>query len=285
MERSPNTDIPDTFTYHEQVVSEYLKHSSVDKIIKIYNPPFSFAEIHRILDRWGIVKNIGRNEAKLSHILCFLSELTLTKDPIERLYKKMPPSFLPSMSTIHRVYRNVRDGVTRRVASALVLTRGDEENKILIGSDISTPRLEIGKPYGALSLPMTFSRSENAHQENILRIMQQEVFSLLAVKRKFPYQILPKDPKPFMYINVADIQVGVYHINVPREYSSFSSFKLKDLHFTSLDDVKEENPEAIRSGVKDIAMGYQEYLARERVVEIPQILDSQLNLAIMRLSY
>jgi len=147
----------------------------------------------------------------------------------------------------------------------LVVSREEDPRTILIGDDISTPRLELGKPFGSISLPTCYSKADDTSPTAILRVLQQEVFTLAAVNKNLPRQIIPSDPKPFMYLDIADVRVSVYHLTLPREVSrigSFSSFKLNNLRFISIDgliDAAGVNSD-FRAGVREVAAGYREYL-------------------------
>lgn len=265
--------------FSEKIIKEYLKYGSVDEIFKKsgYSLPISYPGVQRLLDKWGIVKAAGPN-SKLSEALVFLSVLSENKIPLERFYKKIPPSFQTSLSTMHRILHNIKEGVIRRYASALVISPHDAKDLILVGDDVSTPRLNIGKPFGSISLPMTYSKGKENSSDSILRILQQEVFADEAVNNKMP-NIIPENPKPFMYLDIADVRVAVYSIELPKKYN-FSSFKLVNHRFLHLSeftgDISRKN---FRSGLKEIGIGYQKYLYGEEYLEFPIFEKSYLNLA------
>ncbi|MFH1792433.1 MAG: hypothetical protein ABH819_02190, partial [Patescibacteria group bacterium] len=59
--------------FNEFIVSEYLKYGSVDEVFSKnnYDLPISYPQVHRILDKWGIIKSVGPN-SKLSEAICFM---------------------------------------------------------------------------------------------------------------------------------------------------------------------------------------------------------------------
>jgi hypothetical protein len=214
-----------------------------------------------VLDRWGIVKAAGPNN-KLSETIDFFEELALEKIPLERLYKKLPPSFQTSAVTLHRILHYVRQGITRRSATALIITFEDNPREILIARDISTPRLEYGKPYGAFSIPMGFSKRKEARERSILRVLQQEVFTRQTIEGEFPAGIIPDNPKPFVYFDIADIRLFIYHLPLSKKLSSlenFDSYKLKDFQFANGEEIK-ANRENFRVGMTEVVSIYYKYL-------------------------
>jgi hypothetical protein len=182
------------------------------------------------------------------------------KIPLDVLYKKMPPSFRSSAATMYRILGYIKEGITRRMGTALILTPYNNDKKVLVASDISTPRIELGKPYGSISIPMGFSRKRDPREDAILRVLQQEVFTKLAVDGKLP-NIIPNRPKPFMYLDVADVRVEIFHIRLPRKYVStkvFSSYKLKDYKFQNISGLtKMKSNNNLRAGVYEALNGYK----------------------------
>jgi hypothetical protein len=272
--------------FNEFLVEEYLKHGSVDEVLRIhrYGIPISYAGYQRVLDRWEIVKAAGPN-SRFAEVLGFLSRLVEEKVPLERLYKNLPSSFQTSMSTMHRVLGYVKRGVTRRVGTALLVTPDDSLDQILVGNDVSTPRLELGKPYGAISLPMGFSRKRDSVGRRVVRVLQQEVLTQPTIGRRFPGELVSADLHPFMYIDVADVSVGVFHLPTPPQLTEeLSSFKLENLRFVSLVDLQAGLPnDNLRAGVQEIAHGYEGYkmsLQRECLVEPLQV-TSRLNMRLV----
>lgn len=262
--------------YRKKVVSEYLKYGSVDELLKAnrFSIPMSEMTIHRIIKDWGIIKAAGPNRP-LYETISFFVKLIERKVPLETLYTKMPPSFTTAVASLHRTYKNLKENIKRKLeerdlrrgATALVITPQGNPESVLIGFDVS-PRKELGKPYGSVSIPMGFSKRTEVKEDSILRVLQQEVFMEKVVERSFPYEVLPENPKPFMYVDVADIRVAVYHLVLPENLSetkSFSSHKLKKHEFLKLDEVsKFENSHVFRVGLSEIFRGYESFFEAQK---------------------
>ena len=250
--------------FNEFLVIEYLKHGSVDEVLKRhkFDVPISYAGYQRILDKWGIIKAAGPN-SKLTETVEFLTRFAYESVPFDRLYKKMPPSFKTSSATLYRVLSYIKEGLTRRLGTALVITQAGMEKNILVGEDISTPRIELGKTYRSLTIPMGFTRLRDPREDAILRVLQQEVFSQLAVEKRLP-KIVPNRPKPFMILDVADVRVELFHLILPKNYSKqrlFSSFKIKNHKFISVSTLTNKSRKLnLRMGIREIAVGYEKYL-------------------------
>jgi len=271
-------------------VGEYLRWGSVDEVFRRnkYNLPISYPGFQRLLGKWGIVKAAGPN-TRLSEALAFFTRLTNEKIPLERLYKDMPPSFRTSMGTLHRILSYVRSETIRRVGTALVITPEERPQIILAGNDVSTPRLDVGKPFGSISLPMGYSRRTESHETSILRVLQQEVFTKQAINKNLPLGELVNEPKPFMFVDIADVRVAVYHLSLPARLSgpsNFSSFKITNHRFIHLSQiVKGQANEPFRVGIKEIGLGYQKFLeepAQDFTLN-PIFTKSLLNLTLLEL--
>jgi hypothetical protein len=253
--------------FNRERVKEYLKYGSVDEVYRMnnYDLPISYPGFHRLLDKWGVVKSAGPNSL-LSEAIAFMMLLSDRQVPLESLYRRLPDKFKTSMSTMHRILHNVKEGIVRRVGTAVVVTVEGSPGKILVGDDVSTPRIEYGKPFGSLSVPMTFSKQDEDPRLAILRVLQQEAFSEEVVNKTFPYHLIPQKPKPFMHFDVADIRVSVFSLTVKadqlKKYPP-SSDKLENLHFVLLSELAIHDRETnhIRAGMREIALGYQNYLA------------------------
>jgi len=270
--------------FNENLVCEYLKHGSVDEALRVnqYSFPISYAGYQRVLDRWEIVKAAGPN-SKLNETLGFLTHFAEKNISLETLYRKMPPSFRTSVATLYRVLSYIKEGITRRVGIGLVFSHCNDEKKILIGEDISTPRIELGKLYGSLSIPSGFSRKRDPREIAILRVLQQEVFADCAVKKSMP-DIIPAHPKPFMFLDVADVRIEVFHISLSKKFSTpkhFSSFKLRNFKFVPVEKIVSgrKSKQNYRVGAKATVLGYQKYLElkKRRVVTNPLVYKSELN--------
>lgn len=287
--------------FNRMIVAEYLKWGSVDEIFSRHNYdlPISYPGVHRILNRWEIVKSAGPN-THLAESLAFFTRLLEERIPLERLYKKMPPSFNTSMATLHRIYGNIKKQVKDeleernplRMGTALVISPYDDKYKILTAVDISTPRIDLGKPYGAVSLPMGFSKRKESGETSILRVLQQEAFSEETILQEFPYQVIPEGAKPFMYLYIADVKVSVYRMTMPPDLSceeGFSSLKLKGFRFVEASELANYSVSDahIRMGVGDIARGYLDRLSQDISYKpiTPKYYDSQLNLGLAALAF
>lgn len=262
-------------TLGQKLVTQYLRHGSVEEslIQNNYDFPVSVAHYHRIIQKWGIVKSVGRQSTKFSEVLSFLSQLVESNIPLERLYRRMPPSFQTSVQTLHRVLSHIKNGTTRRHGTALVITPESNPDQILIGNDISTPRLDVGKCYGDVSLPMTYSAKKDTPKDAITRVLQQEVFTQNTIKKSFPSNLLKTPLSPLAFVNVADVKVAVYHISFPDELTNFSSFKLVNHRFTPAENLIVANPD-IRAGVVESVQSYLEN--GPSVLEVLSFLNQQL---------
>lgn len=253
--------------FNRFVVGEYLKYGSVDEVFRQnnYELPISYPGVHRLIKRWGIIKSAGPNSI-LSEGITFLTLLSQDKVPLESLYKKLPPSFKTSMGTMHRLLHNIKEGVTRRMGTALVITPDSDPDRVLVGEDISTPRLELGKPFGSITLPMGYSKVDEDPGDSILRVLQQEVFTQMAIDRNLPLNLIPDGPRPFMYVDIADIRVSVYQVELSQELTDsdcFSSYKIRKHNFISVLELAGGGRIGnFRSGIKEIGLGYRKYLEK-----------------------
>jgi ADP-ribose pyrophosphatase YjhB (NUDIX family) len=262
--------------FNQKIVADYLALGSVDAVFNKHNwdLPISYSGFHRLIRRWGVVKSAGPN-TKFSETVAFLEMLSANKLPIEKAYKKLPPSFKTSAQTLYRVVSNVKRGLVRRVGTALVITTLDDENSLLVGKDVSAPRLDFGKPYGSYSLPMGFSKKNESRQTSILRILQREVFSTRAVARDFPYEVIPVNPSPFMHLLIADVAVSVYHLQIPtKTLDSADSQVLTDLQMQPADQILAQAKNSIyyRSGVAEIVNAFTNgELKAQPILEISEV--------------
>lgn len=252
--------------FNKFLAREYLKYGSVDEVFRRndYDLPISYANFQRVLDRFGIIKAVGPNN-KFSEAVDFLAHMVKDNIAFEKLYKKMPPSYRTSVVTLYRVLAYVKEGITRRLGCALVISPYNDPKKVLVAKDVSTPNIDFGKYYGSLTIPMGYAKKGGSRMENISRVLQQEVFTDMVIDRKIPDFYLKDEMSPFMYLDIADIRVSVYHLELPKEYSQikcFSSYKLKDFIFVDtaklLNDTYNKIP--LRAGVKEAVKGYLKYL-------------------------
>lgn len=275
--------------FNRRLIAEYLRYGSVDEVYKAhdYDIPISYMGFQRLLDKWGIVKAAGPN-TRLTEALIFLEELSLEKVPLERLYKKMPPSFKASMTTMHRILSHIRSETIRRVGTALVITPFENKSLVLIGNDVSPiVRTDVGKPFGSITLPMGYSRRAENRETSILRVLQQEVFTLPTIERMDTAQkIVPSTPKPFMYLDIADVRVAVYHLSLPPKLDkpeNFTSFKIRNHRFMHLGEMMGRKSD-FRTGIREIAFGYQKHLERGSVSAQPIFEKALLNQELVRIA-
>ena len=272
--------------HDERVIAAYLKYGSVDEIIrrqdglKIY---LSQAGIHRLISRWGVVKAAGPN-TRISEVVYFLEQLAFEKIPLETLYRRMPPSFRTSAITLHRILSYVKEGVTRRVATALVITKEGDPNKLLVARDISTPRMEYGKFYGANSLPMGFSKKGESVESLVLRVLQQEVYSRQVVERKFPLDDVASMVNKIVDFDVIDIRLSLYHLVLPYDISdsvTANSYKLMDYRYLTVEEIMAQR-DLFRAGVPELCQVYAKNINGEAVADEIPLVVSELNLALSK---
>jgi len=241
----------------KKIISDYLAYGSVDKVFEAngYELPISYPGFHHLLNRWGIVKAAGPN-TKWSEVLAFFNRMVIEKLPLESLYRKMPPSFSTSVSTLHRVLRHVKSGLVRRAGTALVICPEGRDDVFLVGSDVAVPRLEYGKAYGAVTPPMGFSKRGEDARVRILRLLQQEVYAHDAVERRMP-EIKLEEASKLASVDVCDTRVDVYRLELPVQLCGldrFSSRKLTNFQFVGLADLEElEGRSMLRAGVLEFA--------------------------------
>ena len=169
----------------------------------------------------------------------------------------MPPSLQISAVTLHRILSYVKRGLTRRHGTALIVSPESDPTVALIGRDISSPRPELGKPFGSLSLPMTYSKRTESAQDSILRVLQQEVAATLSVARRLP-SLIPADPKILVIVDIADVRVHTHQIIIPDNLiDKLDSYKLTDLTFVPLTEIAASVglDSGYRAGVPEIAAG------------------------------
>ncbi len=282
-------------SYELKAIKAYLTYGSVDKVFRAfeYNFPISIAEVHRLIQKRGIVKAAGPN-SKLSEAITFMTLLLNARKPVvEEFYKDLPHKFQSSLATMHRIVHNVKEGIIRRVGTALIITPYDNPDMILVADD-NAPRLDFGKPYGNVSLPMGYSKQDELVTDSIKRVLQQEVFTNDTINMTFPSWVVSSRSSPFMYLDIADVRVAGYHIALPKSLSgieSFSSFKLNNFRYIPLTEIlyNSDIKYSFRAGIREIVEGYRNYSEEaadnpsyEPVTEISNI---NVNLRTLALEY
>ena len=266
--------------FEKILVNEYFKYGSINRVFSAhhFDLPISFAGYTRVLSKYGVIKSAGPN-SNLSESLHILSQIASYKIPLERIYHALTPKTIQvSINTLHRVLHYTRLGLTRRQGTALVITQKGNPDFFLTGHDLTLRDSALGQK-GDISLPMSHSKLDENSIDSITRVLQQEVFTDLVLKQVFPFKVVPTHPKPIMFINIADIRVAVYHLELDQKYP-FSSFKLKNIRFRDLSDISSVS---VRPGVKEILTKYLELSDSTNYSLTPE-LKSDLNTSLYALS-
>ncbi|MBI3396989.1 hypothetical protein HY045_00775 [Candidatus Woesebacteria bacterium] len=245
----------------KSMIREYLKNGSVGEDV------ISKRDLQKILKKHGIVQT-AESKDDLSSTLSFLTYACKPGVNLKTAYLKAQASgFNVNVSEINEVVSQIKNGKITRAGTALVVVPQDYPDMILVGNDITTPDLVIGKFFGSLSLPMGYSELEENPLDQIKRVSQREIWSEQTVQDSFPSDVLPKRPRPFMYIKIAHIGVECYFIKLPSRLCNpglFSSSKLIGHKFVNAGGILAAK-EIYRTGVKEIVTGYTE-LIRELIV-------------------
>ena len=268
-------------SFEQYLVSEYFRLGSINKVFQEhkYNLPISFAGFDRVLSKFGVIKSAGPN-SKLSESLYFLSLLANYKIPLEKAYHRFAPKTIQvSTNTLHRILHYTRLGLTRRQGAALIIYPKGHPEKVLIGKDLSLTKSSLGNK-GDYSLPMGHSKIGEPVQDSIVRILQNEVFTNEVIKNIFPWSIVPDHIKPIACVNVADISVSIYKLELPVNIKSFTSFKLENLKFFDINNLPNKS---FRPGIKDTLNYYANIDSNLNLNEVP-VLDSELNTKIFALA-
>ncbi len=240
----------------ERLIKLYLKYGSLDKVFlsEGENLAFSYPNAHKILDEWGVIKSVGRQKSSIAETIYFFESLILKRISITKLVRIMPKSFHSSVTTMYRIYKNIMSGITRSEATALLMVK---DNQILIGEDNSI----LGfKGKGQITIPVTYSLPDENPKTSILRTLQQEVFSESVLDRYNLSDLITKDPKPHLVIDIADIRCKVYVINLDvceNKIPKFTSYKLKNLRLLSMKEFYLQKEKlGWRSGTREIVDYY-----------------------------
>jgi hypothetical protein len=82
-----------------------------------------------------------------------------------------------------------------------------------------------------------------------------------------------------MYINIADVQVSVYKLELPQKMVKFSSFKLSNLKYIDLENLPNAS---FRPGIKDILSQYANLQTSKSTKTL--VFNSELNTKIFALA-
>jgi len=255
-------------------LSLYLMTGSVEEVFRSYPDtiPISPANYHRLVKRYGLVKSAGRHVSLPETLHFFKLKAMKPGMPLEVLYKSMPRSFQTSLSTLHRIYHFMERRIVRRKAAALLLIKDNNKKEVLVGNEVFE-NLRYGKKTNDTSIPMGFSKKDEPNCDSILRVLQQEVYTQLAMSAKLGKNtnlvktIIPKKIEPIFYFDIVDVRVSVFLVSIPPNLVEFSSYKLVNHRFQSLGDII--NGENIRTGVEEIVKIYEDYLSRQYTVNFP----------------
>lgn len=261
------------------LICGYLGYESVGVLLGKFRDqiPYEHADIHRILNRYGIVKSAGPNR-EFSELLYFLgSVVAKTGFSLPEIYRTLPKKFKTSLETLTRVVREIKEGVTTRAGCALVISTDNNSDFILVGKDTGTERLNLGKPFGSASLPMGYAKRSEQASDSILRILQREVFTKQTICGTFPTWVVPDRPDPFMKIAIGNVLVSVFRLVLPKELcqeGGFSSFKLIDHGFVEAKDLINDRllRQKCRAGVFEIAREYRDKLNQGSVADTSSVL-------------
>jgi hypothetical protein len=254
----------------------YFKYGSVEGAEKNIDTYISTPGYHRVINKLGIIKSVGRHQVSMSEVLYFFAYKALEPNiGIETLYKKMPLSFKTSIATLHRIHKRVLGDSQARNATAVLFY--DENNNVLLGKETQNSPV-YGKFQGAYSLPMTFSIADEDSRVSVLRVIQQEVLSNqagvgnLKINSKLTQKLIPQNILPAFSLNILDIAVKVYALPLNFNINDIYSPKLQDFILTSRDKI----PENMRIGITDILDAFW-----ESSQEVPVYIQSKLNLALL----
>ena len=252
-------NLPELPKYSDQwYIYQYLLYGSVEKalIANRWDVKISTAGYHRLVKKYGIIKSAGRREASLTELLQFFVEKALEPSAgIETIYYQMPPSFQTSLATLHRTYHNLLKS-NHRLATGLVIHPYQQAGKILVGQEVSTKK-RYGKYRGDWSIPLTFSQEDETNSVSVLRVLQQEVLSDIALSGKLrleaplTQEIIMPDIQPILNFYILDVCVRVYEVNLPQNLDNYvAAAKLENLQFARIDSL--DNLGEFRTGVLEM---------------------------------
>jgi hypothetical protein len=275
------------------LADRYLKYGSVEEAINSYDGhfPVSIADYHRKIKKFGVVKKVGRSKVSLAKTLYFFAQKAIEPTiPIEKLYKKMPLSFKESASvaTVHRIYNNAMEKVVRLHAAGVIVTRSGDPSSILIVDELETSP-GTGKVAGNSTILFSFAHNKESYNTSVLRVLQQELSVSATIKReltvggKLTKQIIPNDIAPFLHFHILDVEINVFHIELPADFdlNIFSSYKVGSHRFVHINNVVENKEVSYRIGVPEIINAYKRKVVAHGEKLEPQTITSSLNNALL----
>ncbi len=244
----------------EWLIERYFRYGSVEDALSCRNTtiPFSFADYHRKLEKFGIIKSAGRHTSLSEALHFFRIKQMEPGAPLESIYKTMTPSFQTSIATLHRIYNRVLETKHRVVATrhATALIISNEQDKILVGTELFS-ETKYGKIAGHVTIPMTFSKVNDTSYQRILRVLQQEVVTEDAIQKKFADQrhvlnILSQVIGPVLTYRLLDVEISCFLLHLPDSITKFNSFKLAHYRFIDKSEVRNDSDHLFRIGVPEM---------------------------------
>jgi hypothetical protein len=271
----------------EWLIDRYFRFGSVEDALYRGSSsiPFSFADYHRKLEKFGIVKSAGRHTSLSEALHFFRIKQMEPGAPLESIYKTMPPSFQTSIATLHRIYNRVLEtkqkAVATRYATALTLSKAQNANEVLIGTELFS-ETKYGKIAGQATIPMTFSRNSDTPFQRIIRVLQQEVLTEEAIHKKFVDKeyvnhLLQNVRGPFLKYRLLDVEISCYALTLPTDIHHFSSFKLTNHQFVHQSDVSNESTLRYRIGIPEIV---RQSFVPKQLTDTDEVINSDFNIAL-----
>lgn len=255
----------------------YFKYGSVEEAMKSSEEymPISHATYHRKVSAAKLVGSAGRH-VSLPEVLHFFRVKAMEPGtPIEKVYKKMPNQFKTSLVTLHRIYNSIEKQLIRREATVILISHPDDKYKILVGRELKQ-NLRYDKKVGDISVPTGFSKKAESSRLSILRVLQEEFSTKLAIEGKLEKHFDIDNKSPFMHFDIIDVRVKVFHLVCPEgllDLKECSSYKLTGHRFANISDL-ENNKNDLRTGAIEIINGYKCYLHGESDVYLTSKLNS-----------
>lgn len=230
------------------LIEKYLYYGSVDLMFKHEEvTPFSYSDVYRKLDEYGIVKSAGRH-TNLWECLDFFELYKLSKKPsIRRIYQSMPRGIETSATTLHRILKSVKDGVLHRKATALIVK--NQSGSILVSKEMREDN------FGKLTIPVTYSRLSESWQESVMRVLQQEVYPKSTSSGLFKggdaRARMLESAKKFECFSLLDVELGVFEVSAhPTIYPE--SGRTTEHKFMQMDEIVSLDRSLFRPGVYEL---------------------------------